>query len=129
MAIQHVAVRKRYRGILRLWNEPRYFGFIDIDKNAPMPDLRETIFAHRLHFMKGMKPFLGCKVEFEIGPPNELGKPNQAVRVKVLNPEEHPAFVRYLALQAITKTVKTPSGTVVISTTLVEPGTDGKGAE
>jgi hypothetical protein len=82
--MRHPAIRPRYRGVLRLWNEPRFFGFIDVDSNTPLPTLRESVFAHRLNFLKGMKPYLGCRVEFELGPPISVGKPEQAVRVKIL---------------------------------------------
>ncbi len=83
--MQHPAVRKRYRGKLTLWNEPRYFGFITA--TTELPEIGRTIFVHRLNFMAGIPTpaiQVGREVEFEIGAPYAVGKKPHAVRVKLL---------------------------------------------
>ena len=83
--MQHPAVRKRYRGTLTLWNEPRYFGFITL--KTELPEIGKTIFVHRLNFMAGIPTAsisVGREVEFEISAPYKIGRKPQAVRVKLL---------------------------------------------
>ena len=87
--MQHPAVRKRYRGTLKLYSEPRYFGFIEAIEDLPGID-GKSIFVHRLNFIARVPSHLivpGAEVEFEIGPPYAVGKKPQAVRVKIL--EQH----------------------------------------
>jgi cold shock CspA family protein len=84
--MQHPAVRKRYRGKITLWNEPRYFGFIEA--TTELPEIGRTIFVHRLNFMAGIPTRdirVGREVEFEIGAPYKIGTKSQAVRVKLLD--------------------------------------------
>ena len=80
--MRHPAVRPRHEGVLVMWNEPRYFGIIQADKK--LENGENTIFVHRLNFVRDHQPVLGCRVSFELGPPISIGKKDQAVRVKVL---------------------------------------------
>jgi cold shock CspA family protein len=71
----------KYRGLIKFWNQVRLFGFIQYTD----PDGKEQdVFVHRINFMTGDTPSLGAVVEFEIGPPQSLGKRDQAVKVKVI---------------------------------------------
>lgn len=78
----HPSVRTRHEGVLVVWNEPRYFGFIQADEK--LENGEDRIFVHRLNFIRDHKPVLGCRVSFELGPPISIGKKDQAARVKVL---------------------------------------------
>lgn len=87
-SMQHPAVRKRYRGTLKLYNEPRYFGFIEANEEIPGIG-GKTIFVHRLNFMAKIPSHLivpGVQCEFEIGAPYAVGKKPQAVRVNIVEP-------------------------------------------
>jgi hypothetical protein len=86
-SMQHPWVRKRYRGVITLWNEPRFFGFIEAD--TELPDIGKSIFFHRLNFMAGIPTQdiqIQKLVEFEIGAPYKVGAKPQAVRIKLLEP-------------------------------------------
>ncbi len=54
---------------------PRGYGFITTTAG-------ERIFFHFSQFQKGADPVLGGLVEFEIGPPIQVGKKPQALRVR-----------------------------------------------
>jgi cold shock CspA family protein len=85
--MQHPGLRKRYRGKITLWSEPRYFGFITT--TAELPDIGNDIFFHRLNFMAGIPTAqiaVGREVEFEIAAAYKIGRKPQAVRIKLVEP-------------------------------------------
>ncbi len=85
--MQHPGVRKRYRGQITLWSEPRYFGFITT--TVDLPEIGNTIFFHRLNFMAGIPTAsiaVGREVEFEIAAPYKIGRKPQAVKIKLVEP-------------------------------------------
>lgn len=71
---------KKYRGILKLWNQVRMFGFLEtVDlTNAEKID----VFTHRVNFWTGHEPVLGASYEFEMAAPQSIGKKDQAIKVK-----------------------------------------------
>jgi len=71
---------KKYRGILKLWNQARFFGFIQtVDAtNGEKID----VFIHRVNFWAGHEPVLGDAYEFEVSAPQSIGKKDQAIKAK-----------------------------------------------
>ena len=64
-----------YQGKITLYNQPKGWGFITRDDG-------EQIFFHVSNKIKNCFPALGVRVEFEMGPPLEIGKKDQAVNLR-----------------------------------------------
>jgi cold shock CspA family protein len=71
---------KKYYGILKLWNQPRMFGFLQTFD--PTSGEKIDVFTHRVNFWAGHEPVLGDTYEFEMAAPQSLGKKDQAIKVK-----------------------------------------------
>jgi cold shock CspA family protein len=63
----------KYQAIISTYFPARKFGFLKQSDGS-------TVFFHATNFEAGV-PRLGEKVEFELGDPVKLGKPQQAVNV------------------------------------------------
>ena len=64
-----------YQGKITLYNQPKGWGFISRDDG-------EQIFFHVANKISSFLPALGARVEFEMGPPLELGKKDQAINLR-----------------------------------------------
>jgi cold shock CspA family protein len=64
-----------YRGIVVRYDERKQWGFIQGNSG-------EEIFFHRANCVSGFQPQLGTGVEYEIGKPFTIGKPDQAIDVR-----------------------------------------------
>ena len=64
-----------YQGIVIQYDQRKQWGFIRAVSG-------DEIFFHRSNCVSGFQPELGADVEYEIGKPFTLGKPNQAIDVR-----------------------------------------------
>jgi hypothetical protein len=67
-------IKMIHSGIVSKYCEVRQYGYIQ-DKDGV------EIFFHRANCVRGFVPELGVAVEYKIGKPFRLGKPDQAVEV------------------------------------------------
>ena len=63
-------------GIIIGYDERKRYGYIQY------ADSVNEVYFHASNCVKGFKPDLGVEVEFQLGKPFKMGKPDQAINVR-----------------------------------------------